>query len=31
LICHGFEKALLLNKIEAFLCREEDEDESGNA
>ncbi|KHF41205.1 alpha/beta hydrolase [Halalkalibacter okhensis] len=29
LICHGFEKELLINKIEAFLCREEDEDESG--
>ncbi|WP_332695293.1 alpha/beta hydrolase [Halalkalibacter lacteus] len=31
LICHGFEKALLINKIEAFLCREEDEDESGDS
>ncbi|MDT8858708.1 alpha/beta fold hydrolase [Alkalihalobacillus sp. MEB130] len=29
LICHGFEKKILINKIEAFLCREEDEDESG--
>ncbi|MFC0559382.1 alpha/beta hydrolase [Halalkalibacter alkalisediminis] len=30
LICHGFEKDLLIDKIEAFLCREEDdEDESG--
>ncbi|GAE28232.1 carboxylesterase [Halalkalibacter wakoensis JCM 9140] len=29
LICHGFEKEILLNKIEAFLCKEEDKDESG--
>jgi esterase/lipase len=30
LICYGFEKELVIEKIEAFLCREEDdEDESG--
>ena len=27
MICHGFEKELLLRKIERFLCREEEENE----
>ncbi|MBP3949956.1 alpha/beta hydrolase [Bacillus suaedae] len=28
LICHGFEKEILINRIEGFLDREEDDDES---